>query len=103
MSALTRIITGPAGPHWARRLSVWLARVLVLIAGVALALPVALLPFTTAVPPVIWVPLALADLVLVAALFWFHWTPPATGVVLTGQLLLAVAAVIASQLMAATP
>lgn len=68
-----------------------------------LCLPVVLLPLTTSVPAWSWILLALADVVLIVALF--RITPIRRGITigLSGMTLVSILAIIASQVFAATP
>jgi len=93
----------PVGTQIARFLSIGLLRVLGLVVMLLLAVPVALLPLTTAVPAAIWIFLALADLALLTSLVWSRWSRLAVVAAFAGALVVALAAVIASQLLAATP
>ena len=87
----------------ARISAIALLRVLLALVIVLLALPVALLPVATSVPAPIWVLLALVDVALVAALFWFKSTLSVTFAVIAGLLIVALVAVAASQAFASTP
>jgi pimeloyl-ACP methyl ester carboxylesterase len=64
---------------------------------------VALLPIGTAVPALIWVPLAVAAVMLIAALFWFKRSPRAIGATIAGSLVVMLLTVAASQVFASTP
>jgi len=70
---------------------------------ILLCLPVVLLPLTTSVPAWSWILLALADVVLIVALF--RITPIRRGITigLFGVTLVSILAIIASQVFAATP
>ncbi|MBK9210462.1 MAG: alpha/beta hydrolase [Anaerolineales bacterium] len=70
---------------------------------ILLCLPVVLLPLTTSVPAWSWILLALADVVLIVALF--RITPVRRGITigLSGMTLVSILAIIASQVFAATP
>ncbi len=70
---------------------------------ILLCLPVVLLPLTTSVPAWSWILLALADVVLIVALF--RITPIRRGITigLSGVTLVSILAIIASQVFAATP
>lgn len=70
---------------------------------ILLCLPVVLLPLTTSVPAWSWILLALADVVLIVALF--RITPIRRGITigLSGMTLVSILAIIASQVFAATP
>jgi FtsH-binding integral membrane protein len=85
-----------------RRLGIvglWLLGVLLFL---LLLVPVLLLPVSTAVPPWVWILLLLVDLALA---FWLLRSrrPLAKTVGFGGAVLVAVMAVVASQLLAATP
>lgn len=77
--------------------------IVVLILMIILSLPVILLPLITAVPFWIWIPLALAVLFLI--IFQFVSKPVRTKRIIgiTGMLIIAVLAVVASQFFASTP
>lgn len=77
--------------------------IVVLILMIILSLPVILLPLITAVPFWIWIPLALA--VLFLFFFQFVSKPVRTKRIIgiTGMLIIAVLAVVASQFFASTP
>lgn len=77
--------------------------IVVLILMIILSLPVILLPLITAVPFWIWIPLALAVLFLI--IFQFVSKPVRTRRIIgiTGMLIIAVLAVVASQFFASTP
>lgn len=95
-------MNSPASDPRQRRPGAW-ASFLAVCAAVVLVLPVAVLPLTTAVPPLVWVPLLAVGLALIV---WMiarrrrRWARPlALGLVAA----VAAAAVGASQLFAATP
>ena len=77
--------------------------ILATILVILLCLPVVLLPLTTSVPAWSWILLALADVVLIVALF--RITPIRRGITigLSGVTLVSILAIIASQVFAATP
>lgn len=77
--------------------------IVVLILMIILSLPVILLPLITSVPFWIWLPLALAVLFLI--IFQFVSKPVRTKRIIgiTGMLIIAVLAVVASQFFASTP
>ncbi|MBZ0297036.1 MAG: alpha/beta fold hydrolase [Anaerolineae bacterium] len=79
-----------------------LALVLTVIALVSL-LPVILLFFLTAVPPVIAAVLAMIDAAIVAALFWPNRTSLSVFIAVVGWIAVAVLAVLLSQHFASTP
>ncbi|HET9221952.1 MAG TPA: alpha/beta hydrolase [Roseiflexaceae bacterium] len=79
------------------------SRCLALLIPILAALLVALLPIGTAVPALIWIPLAAVDVMLIVVLFWFTWTPRAIGATIAGSLVVMLLAVAASQVFAATP
>jgi hypothetical protein len=63
----------PSTRRIAQALGIVLLRCLILLVPIFGALLVALLPIGTAVPAPIWVPLAIAVVLLIAARFWFRW------------------------------
>lgn len=77
--------------------------ILVTIFVILLCLPVVLLPLTTSVPAWTWVLLAIADVMLIVALF--RITPAGRGITLglSGITLVSILAIVASQIFAATP
>jgi len=77
--------------------------ILVTILVILLCLPVVLLPLTTSVPAWTWVPLAIADVMLIVAIF--RITPAGRGITigLSGVTLVSSLAIVASQIFAATP
>ncbi|MCA9875939.1 MAG: alpha/beta hydrolase [Anaerolineales bacterium] len=80
-----------------------LGRILVLAASLLLALPVVLLPGATAVPAWVWIPLGI---VIVMLLIWqlrMPWGWRGIAASFLGMMVLAVIAIVASQLFAATP
>jgi pimeloyl-ACP methyl ester carboxylesterase len=94
MSALVRIV---------RRVAVVLACILVMLVILLLALPVALLPVSTSVPVFVWILCAIMDAALMVALFRFRWTNRAISVAVIGSLIVALIAVVTSQVFASTP
>ena len=78
-------------------------RLLATLVVLLLVLPVALLPIGTAVPPFVWVLLALAEIALVVALVRFWRRRRAALGMLASLAGVAVLAVVASQAFAATP
>lgn len=86
-----------------RRLAALLGRALVVALLILLWLPVLLLPLSTAVPAWAWAPLALADLALLILALRLRPGWRGGGLGLAGTLLVALLAVGASQLLAATP
>ena len=80
-----------------------LLRVLTAFLILLMAVPVALLPVTTAVPALVWIVLAGADLALIIALLRFARTWRAATALLIGVVVVAGVAVAASQSFAATP
>jgi pimeloyl-ACP methyl ester carboxylesterase len=81
----------------------FLARLLIIVVSLILCLPVILLPQATAVPALIWIPLAVADLTLLTLSFllkpaWKGMSLSVTGIFLIGAL-----AIIASQNFVMTP
>ncbi len=86
-----------------RKLTLGILKTLGAIVILLTPIPVALLPFATAVPVPVWVTLAILDIALIAALFWLRWTAGAMIAVLICLFVVALAAVVASQVFAATP
>lgn len=80
-----------------------IGRALALIVAILLCLPVLLLPISTLVPAWIWIPLAIAAIVFL--ILQFRIVPVWRGVLvsLIGMVLVSLAAVVTSQLSAATP
>jgi hypothetical protein len=80
-----------------------LGRILALVITLLLGLVVILLPLTTSVPAWVWIPLAIADLVLVA--LQFRLSPAGRGITvgLSGLVIVSLIAVAASQFFADTP
>jgi pimeloyl-ACP methyl ester carboxylesterase len=80
-----------------------LGRVLLVIAILALGLPIILLPLSTPVPPWIWIPLGIAYVALVV--FSFRIIPTWKGITarLAGMLVISILAVVISQALAFTP
>lgn len=81
----------------------FLGRLLAFLLALILCLPVVLLPKATAVPAWVWIPLAAADLALLAAFFGIRSAGRATLVSLVGVLVVGILAVAASQAFAMTP
>ncbi len=77
----------------------WIGALVILL----LPVPVALLPFATSVPVPLWILLAVADVALIAALFWFRWSLAAVILTLAGMLIVSILAISASQMHASTP
>ncbi len=77
--------------------------ILVTILVILLCLPVVLLPLTTSVPAWTWVLLAIADVMLIAAIF--RIIPIGRGITigLSGMIFVSILAIAASQIFAATP
>lgn len=97
---VTASVKLPSGARLARSAGMVVLWVLIAIAIVLLAVPVALLPVATMVPTPIWALLAIADIALVVVLVRFarrRWAP------LVGFAVVAALAVAASQAFAATP
>jgi pimeloyl-ACP methyl ester carboxylesterase len=90
-------------PNPLKRLFAFLARLLVLFISLLLCLPVILLPPATAVPALLWIPLAVLAVALLVVQFRLKpvWKGMATS--LAGLAVVAVVAVVASQAFAATP
>ena len=86
-----------------RKLARTVGKILAFLAALLLGLPVLLLPLTTAVPAWVWIPLALAAIVLMVLLFRLQPAMRGIATGLAGMLLVAVLAVVASQVFAATP
>jgi hypothetical protein len=84
-------------------IGIMLLRCLALLAPIVAALLVALLPIGTSVPTPVWILLAVADVALIIALFWFKWTARAIGATIAGSLLLMLLAIATSQAFASTP
>lgn len=80
-----------------------LGRILALVITILLGIVVVLLPLSTSVPAWIWIPLATADLVLVAV--QFRIAPAWRGITvgLSGMVIVSLIAAMASQVFAATP
>ncbi len=80
-----------------------LGRLLLFLLALLLCLPVILLPLSTSVPAFVWLLLAAADVALL--IFFFRLKPAWKGMLVTtlGVLLVAVAAVLASQAFVTTP
>lgn len=85
-----------------RRFGAW-ATVLALVGALVLLVPVLLLPLSTAVPAVVWIPLLVADLVLIVWLIAVRQRRGVRLLAVGGVAAVAVAAVVASQVLAATP
>lgn len=77
--------------------------VLSLGAALVLLVPVLLLPVSTAVPPAVWVPLLAVDLLLLVWLIVRRRHPRVRPTAVGGLALVSVGAVVASQVLAATP
>lgn len=87
----------------AKRVFGFLGRLLALLIVLLTLLPVVLLPQATAVPAWVWIPLAVADVVLLGLFFWLKPAWKGTAVAVLGVILVAVLAVAASQAFATTP
>lgn len=85
-----------------RRAGAW-ATALALFGALVLLVPVLLLPVSTAVPAAIWIPLLLADLVAIGWLIARRRHRGVRPLVVSAMAIVAVAAVVASQVLAATP
>ena len=85
------------------RLVAGLLRMLALLFAVLLAVPVMLLPGTTAVPAPLWLLLAFCDLGLVVLAFRFALSKTALLGLLAGVTIVSLIAVVASQWFAVTP
>jgi pimeloyl-ACP methyl ester carboxylesterase len=79
------------------------ATALAVCSAFALSIPVVLLPLTTAVPPLAWVPMLATDLALIAWLIARRRRRSVRPLAVAGVTLLAVVAVVASQVLSATP
>jgi pimeloyl-ACP methyl ester carboxylesterase len=77
--------------------------ILVAIFVVLFCLPVVLLPLTTSVPAWAWILLAIADVLLVVALFRIGHDGRGIAIRLSGVILVSILAVLSSQVFAATP
>lgn len=88
---------------WPRRLGRVIGRSVAVLATLLLALPVLLLPISTAAPAWAWLPLALAGVALLVREARAVSAVRAVAVAAAGMLLLDAVAVIASQGFAATP
>lgn len=86
-----------------KKLLILLGRLLAFVLILILCLPVVLLPKASAVPAWAWLALAAADLAVLGAFFGLRPAWKATGVSLTGALIVAILAVAASQAFATTP
>ena len=86
-----------------KRVLSFLARLLAFVISLLLCLPVILLPPATAVPAWAWIPLAAADLALLVLFFRLQPAWKGAAVAVTGLLLAAALAVVASQAFAKTP
>lgn len=80
-----------------------LLRVILFLISLILCLPLLLLPKATLVPAYIWIPLILLDLALLVAYFAIKPFVKGTLLPFMGIVLVAVVAVVTSQLFAATP
>jgi pimeloyl-ACP methyl ester carboxylesterase len=87
----------------ASRTGAWLLRGTLALAALLLAVPVILLPFTTAVPAPVWLLLFAAGIALIVLPFRLLAVWPATSVMLVGFIVVSLLAVAASQSFAATP
>lgn len=85
------------------KIAITIARILATLIALLLAVPVILLPLTTAVPAWVWIPLGVADLALVLLHFRFMQASVDIRAVLGGFFLVSLLAVSASQYFAATP
>ena len=87
----------------ALKLGIVAGRVLLFLVTVLLCVPVILLPVATPVPAWVWIPLLLADVVLLVLQFRFALASRGTLGVLAGILSVCLIAVAVSQLFATTP
>lgn len=85
------------------RIATGLGRMLTLLISILFCVPVILLPLTTSVPAWVWIPLAIADVVLIILQFRVVFASIGTLGVLAGIILVSLIAVVASQLFASTP
>ena len=81
----------------------WWVSALALLASLVLLIPILLLPVTTAVPALVWVPLLVVDLVLLGWLLVRRRHRRVRPLAVGGAAMVAIAAVVASQVLAATP
>jgi len=79
-----------------------LGRMLALLIGILFFVPVILLPLTTSVPAWVWIPLAIADVLLIILRLRFGPTSIGTLGVLAGITLISLIAIVASQFFAST-
>ena len=86
-----------------RKIALALGRIIALLVTLLICAPVILLPFTTAVPPWVWVLLASADIALIILQFRFALVSVGTLGILGGIIVVSLLAVTASQFFAATP
>lgn len=90
-------------PTLLRTIGGGILRLIAVVLLAVAAVPILLLPFTTAVPAPVWILLALADIALIAAALRFAPTGYNWLLALLAALLVAVLAVVASQRFAMTP
>lgn len=86
-----------------KRIFAFLGRLLAFLVFLLACLPVILLPNATAVPAWVWIPLVVVDLALLGVFFAVRPALKGTALSVVGGLLVAVAAVVASQAFATTP
>lgn len=77
--------------------------ILVTILVILFCLPVILLPLTTSVPAWTWVLLAIADVMLIVAMFRITSAGRGIAIGLSGMILISILAIVVSQVFAATP
>ncbi len=83
--------------HWITKVAGWLVRLLLFLLALLLCIPVILLPFATATPAWVWIPLALACIALLVLYFWLKPAWQGAAVSVAGVLLVGVLAVMALQ------
>jgi hypothetical protein len=101
--SIARAIQRPSHTPLARRIVFALLKILAGVLIAIIALPVPLLFVNTSVPLYISIPLALADLGLVVALFRFERTPLALSAFILGVIAVSLLAIWMSQVFATTP
>jgi pimeloyl-ACP methyl ester carboxylesterase len=91
--------------HSTQNSSIWsfILRSLAILIAILLFLPVVLLPLSTSVPAWVWIPLALADVILLILKFRLSPAWRGIAIVLAGITLVGLIAIVASQIFAATP
>jgi pimeloyl-ACP methyl ester carboxylesterase len=91
--------------HSTQNSSIWsfILRSLAILIAILLFLQVVLLPLSTSVPAWVWIPLALADVILLILKFRLSPAWRGIAIVLAGITLVGLIAIVASQIFAATP